>query len=61
MYLGPGTGAMTIGGSAGTALAKICMKEHAADNVTVSEVSNRESKGDSKCTYNVFRTIFLLS
>lgn len=29
---------MTIGSSAGTALAKICMKEQAADSVVVAEV-----------------------
>lgn len=39
MFLCPGTGFMSIGGAASQGLARIALKEHAQDPVTVTEVS----------------------
>jgi len=39
MFLTNGTGMMTIGGAASQGLARVCLKEHAQDPVTVTEVS----------------------
>jgi len=39
MFLTPGTGMMSIGGAAAQGLARVALKEHAEDPVTVTEVS----------------------
>lgn len=39
MFLCPGTGFMSVGGAASQGLARIALKEHAQDPVTVTEVS----------------------
>ena len=38
MFLSPGTGMMSIGGAGAQGLARVALKEHAQEPVTVTEV-----------------------